>query len=118
MNEAFNVISQLDGGLAVVRTEGYINREGGEQIEKCIQDLLERGATRIILNLERTKIVNSIGISILIEVLERLIERKGALAFCQLTPTIDKTFRIMGLAQYAGIYETEAAAREALATAS
>jgi anti-anti-sigma regulatory factor len=29
------------------------------------------------------------------------------LAFCGLTPTIDKTFRIMGLAQYAAIYPTE-----------
>jgi len=32
------------------------------------------------------------------------MDRKGVLAFCSLTPTIDKTFRIMGLAQYAAIY--------------
>ena len=35
------------------------------------------------------------------------MDRKGALAFCGLTPTIDKTFRIMGLAQYAEIYPTQ-----------
>ena len=107
MNESCRVETVRDGDLAVVRTEGYINREGGEEIERCIQTLLEGGVSRIVLNLEKTKIVNSIGISILIEVLERMMERKGALAFCRLTPTIDKTFRIMGLAQYAEIFPTQ-----------
>ena len=115
MNETCRVETVRDGALAVLRTDGYINREGGEEIERCVNVLLEAGVSRIILNLEKTKIVNSIGISILIEVLERMMERKGALAFCRLTPTIDKTFRIMGLAQYAGIHDTEEAARSALA---
>jgi anti-anti-sigma factor len=108
------VESVRDGSVAVVRTEGYINREGGEEIERCIQLLLDGGVTHIILNLEKTKIVNSIGISILIEVLEKMMDRKGTLAFCHLTPTIDKTFRIMGLAQYAGMYGSEEEARAAL----
>ena len=114
MNESCRVETVRDGDLAVVRTEGYINREGGEEIERWIQAVLGGGVTRIVLSLEKTKIVNSIGISILIEVLEKMMERKGALAFCRLTPTIDKTFRIMGLAQYAGIHATEEEARSAI----
>ena len=31
----------------------------------------------------------------------------GKLSFCCLTPTIEKTFHIMGLSQYAGIYPDE-----------
>jgi anti-anti-sigma factor len=115
MNESCRVETVRDGAVAVLRTEGYINREGGEEIEHCIQLLLEGGVSQIILNLEKTKIVNSIGISILIEVLEKMMDRKGSLAFCHLTPTIDKTFRIMGLAQYAGIFGSEGEARAALA---
>ena len=114
MNESCRVESVRDGSVAVVRTDGYINREGGEEIERCIQLLLDGGVTQIILNLGKTKIVNSIGISILIEVLEKMMDRKGTLAFCHLTPTIDKTFRIMGLAQYAGMYGSEEEARAAL----
>lgn len=116
MNETCRVETVRDGALAVLRTDGYINREGGEEIERCVNALLEGGVLKIILNLEKTKIVNSIGISILIEVLERMMERKGALAFCRLTPTIDKTFRIMGLAQYAGIHDTEETARSVLSS--
>jgi len=115
MSEAFRVETVRNGSVAVLRTDGYINREGGEEIERRVAELLDAGISRIVLNLEKTKIVNSIGISILIEVLEKMLERKGALAFCRLTPTIDKTFRIMGLAQYASIHTTE---DEALAAAA
>jgi anti-anti-sigma regulatory factor len=40
------------------------------------------------------------------------------LAFSNLTPTIDKTFRIMGLAQYAQIFPTEQEALKAVSTGS
>ncbi len=69
----------------------------------------------LLLNLAGTKIVNSIGISILIEIIEKMLEIEGKLAFCDLTPTIEKTFHIMGLAQYAAIYPDEAAAVDGLA---
>ena len=43
MNESCRVESVRDGSVAVLRTDGYINREGGEEIERCIQLLLEGG---------------------------------------------------------------------------
>jgi anti-anti-sigma factor len=94
-------------GYAVIATDGYINNAGGEEIAKVAGALLDEGVRKILLDLEKTKIVNSIGISILIEVLERTLELGGRLAFCRLTPTIEKTFRIMGLARYATIHATE-----------
>lgn len=114
MTESLNVTVDRRDGLAVVYTEGYINNQGGEEIARVAYKLLDEGYKVLLLNLAGTKIVNSIGISILIEVLEKMMERKGALAFCRLTPTIDKTFRIMGLAQYAGIHATEEEARSAI----
>jgi anti-anti-sigma regulatory factor len=43
--------------------------------------------------------------------MEKLLEENGRLAFCSLTPTISKTFEIMGLVQYATIYPDQEAAR-------
>src|SRR4029077_14387648 len=92
---------------AILSTDGYINNQGGEENARLAYTQLESGARALVLNLEKTRIVNSIGISILIEVLEKVMDRKGKLALCGLTPTIDKTFRIMGLAQYAEISPTQ-----------
>ncbi len=116
MSEVCRVAAERRGDVAVLSTDGYINNQGGEEIARQAYSQLESGARALVLNLERTRIVNSIGISILIEVLEKVMDRKGKLAFCGLTPTIDKTFRIMGLAQYAAIYPTEAEAVRAVSS--
>ncbi|MCP3962831.1 MAG: STAS domain-containing protein [bacterium] len=101
-------------GLAVIYTDGYINNQGGEEIARVAYELIDKGEKNLLLNLAGTKIVNSIGISILIEIIEKMLEIDGKLAFCSLTPTIEKTFHIMGLAQYAGIYPDEEGAVEDL----
>jgi anti-anti-sigma factor len=117
VSEVCKVGAERRGDVAVLTTDGYINNQGGEEIARQAYAQMESGARALVLNLEKTRIVNSIGISILIEVLEKVMDRKGQLAFCCLTPTIDKTFRIMGLAQYASIYPTEAEAVRAVAVA-
>ena len=101
--------------LAVIHTDGYINNQGGEEIARVAYELIEKGHKKLLLDLAGTKIVNSIGISILIEIIEKMLEIDGKLAFCCLTPTIEKTFHIMGLAQYASIYADEESAFKELA---
>ncbi len=107
-------VDDADSALVVIHTDGYINNQGGEEIARVAYDLIDKGARTLLLNLAGTKIVNSIGISILIEIIEKMIEINGRLAFCSLTPTIEKTFHIMGLAQYASIYPDDTTARQAL----
>ena len=107
MTESLNITVDRREGLAVIYTEGYINNQGGEEIAKAAYKLLDEGYKYLLLNLAGTKIVNSIGISILIEIIEKMIEIEGKLGFCCLTPTIEKTFHIMGLAQYAPIFKDE-----------
>jgi anti-anti-sigma factor len=116
MTESLKVRVDRRDGLAVVITEGYINNQGGEEIAQAANSLIEEGYRTLLLNLAASKIVNSIGISILIEVLERMLELQGRLAFCNLTPTIQKTFHIMGLTQYAQVFPDEGAAVADLAS--
>ncbi|MGB3564629.1 MAG: STAS domain-containing protein [Thermoanaerobaculia bacterium] len=110
MTEMLKVNVDRRGQLAVIYTEGYINNQGGEEIARAAYDLISDDAKNLLLNLKGTKIVNSIGISILIEIIEKMLEIDGRLSFCCLTPTIEKTFHIMGLAQYAQIFPDEESA--------
>ena len=114
MTESLKLTIERRDGLAVIYTEGYINNQGGEEIARAAYSLLDEGQRILLLNLTGTKIINSIGISILIEIIEKMLEVEGKLAFCALTPTIEKTFHIMGLAQYAAIYPTESEALSAV----
>ena len=97
-------LSRKDGHLAVLEVGGYINNEAGEAIAEEAIRLLADGHRILLFDLGATRIINSIGISLLLEVLEKVMEVSGTLAFCSLSPSIAKTFQIMGLSQYAKIY--------------
>jgi len=116
MTEGLKLTIDRRDAVAVIYTEGYINNQGGEEIARAAYSLLDEGYRSLLLNLTGTKIINSIGISILIEIIEKMLEVEGKLAFCALTPTIEKTFHIMGLAQYAAIFPDEGSAVTGLAS--
>jgi len=99
----FKLNSKADGDCLVIDTFGYINNVGGKKIVDEFNSYRENGVNNLILNLKESKIVNSIGISFLIEIIEKLNESKGKLIFSNLDPTVEKTFTIMGLFTYAGL---------------
>lgn len=105
----------LEGGIGLIAAAGYINNEGGQAIADAATALMEEGRSTLLIDLEGTRIINSIGVSILLEIMEKLLENGGRLAFCNLTPTIAKTFEIMGLVQYAAVYDDRPVAVAALA---
>lgn len=106
------------GSVAVLEVAGYINNEAGEAIAAQARRLLEAGTRSLLFDLHATRIINSIGISLLLEVLEGVLAVEGTLAFCSLSPGIAKTFQIMGLAQYAMIFPDREAALLELAARS
>ncbi len=110
MTESMKVTVDRREGIAVIYTEGYFNEQGGEEIAKVAYELIEEGYTSLLLNLEKTKIITSIGVSFLFEIIERMSEIEGNLAFCNLTPTIEKTFYIMEVSQNSSVYPDEASA--------
>lgn len=114
-DEPIRLSSDLLGeGVGLIAATGYINNEGGQAIADAAGELMDRGCKSLLIDLEGTRIINSIGVSILLEIMEKLIDDNGRLAFCSLTPTIAKTFEIMGLVQYATIYSDRQAAQEDL----
>ncbi|MDQ7817230.1 MAG: STAS domain-containing protein [Melioribacteraceae bacterium] len=101
MVSEFNLNSEVKNDCVVINTSGYINNLGGQKIIDEFNSHYQNGVNNYILNLAGSKVVNSIGISFLIEVIEKLNESKGKLVFTNLDPSVDKTFMIMGLFHYA-----------------
>lgn len=116
MNEEQMKLSKdiVGDGFGLIAAAGYINNEGGQAIADAASELINDGCGTLLIDLEGTRIINSIGVSILLEIMEKLLEDKGQLAFCNLTPTISKTFEIMGLVQYASIFPDRDTARAEL----
>ena len=103
----FKLDVKEEGDIVVIKTEGYLNNVGGEKIAEACYEKIDSGKNYFLLDLERSTVVNSIGVSILIEIIEKLQESDGKLGYFNLAPIVEKTFNIMGLTKYSTIYESE-----------
>ncbi|MHB8836673.1 MAG: STAS domain-containing protein [Candidatus Methylomirabilia bacterium] len=107
---SFSFTTEVASDRAVIRTRGYLSRTAGEQLEEEIVRLLAAGVGRFVVNLHDTDLINSVGISILIGVIERVRRQGGELAFSELTVVNEEIFRIMGLQRHARMLRSDSEA--------
>jgi anti-anti-sigma factor len=117
MEQPFSLTSEVRDNCLIITTTGYVNNVGGEAIAAEFARHFEKGTIRVVINLGQSKVVNSVGMSFLIEIIERLQDAGGKLVFTDLDPAVEKMLSIMGLFQYAGKEKTVADALLSLAGA-
>ena len=110
----FSLEVKDEGDVVVIETNGYLNNVGGEKISQACYEKMENGKTRFLLDLENSKVVNSIGVSILIEIIEKLQDVDGRLGYYNLAPIVEKTFNIMGLTKYSTVFGSKSEALEGM----
>jgi anti-anti-sigma factor len=115
MDQQFALTSDVQNECLILTTSGYINNVGGDAIAAECRSHFARGIRDVILNLEHSKVVNSIGMSYIIEVIEQLQENGGTLFFTNLDAAVEKMLAIMGLFKFAA---KEATVGDALAALS
>ena len=106
----FSLTSKIEGKILIIETSGYLNNVGGEKIAEVCYKNIDSGTKKVLLNLEKSKVVNSIGVSILIEIIEKLQEVDGELGYYNLAPIVEKTFKIMGISKYSKVFSSESEA--------
>ncbi len=102
MEQPFTLTSEINQERLIITTSGYVNNVGGEAIAEEFQRHFADGVRKVIINLGQSKVVNSVGMSFLIEIIEQLNEANGRLVFTNLDPAVEKMLAIMGLFQFAG----------------
>ena len=110
----FSLSTNVKGEIVIIKTSGYLNNIGGEKIADACYKEIENGKKLFLLDLEDSKVVNSIGVSILIEIIEKLQEVDGKLGYFNLAPIVEKTFTIMGLTRYSTVFSDESEAIESM----
>ena len=97
-------------GTVVIYPGPYLNQLKGECIEGRCQELLARGVRHIVINFEETELINSIGISILLGVIEAVNEARGMLMLSNLSASNRELFQMLGLMSHIRVEETEQSA--------
>ena len=110
----FSLSTSVKGDIVIIRTSGYLNNVGGEKVAQVCYKEIDKGKSLFLLDLEDSKVVNSIGVSILIEIIEKLQDVNGKLGYFNLAPIVEKTFTIMGLTKYSTVFSNESEAIEGM----
>jgi anti-anti-sigma regulatory factor len=107
--------SERLGEVAVVHAGDYLNKLSGERLERECRLRLGEGCRALVVDFRQTGMVNSIGVSILLGVIDAA-ERAGApVAFAGANDQSARIFEMPGLTRHALLAATVEEARSALA---
>ncbi len=109
------VRSHCVGATAVVYASDYLNKLTGERIERECRRHINCGCRALVIDFSDTKLVNSIGISILLGIID-IAEKNGAkIVFSEVNTQTIQLFEMLGLTRHVVLAKDE---HEALITLS
>jgi stage II sporulation protein AA (anti-sigma F factor antagonist) len=105
--------AEAGGEVAIVYAGDYVNKMSGQRIERECLTRMERGCRALVINFRDTELVNSIGVSILLGVIDEAERRGARVAFSNVSLHTFKLFELLGLTRLVLLAESD---EDALAT--
>lgn len=103
---AENLSEAADEGnreTAVVLAGDYLNKLTGESIERECKQRLDAGVKELVVDFSQTEIINSIGISILLGVIDTAANTGAKVVFSDLNEESVELFEMLGLTKHVTI---------------
>jgi len=109
------VRSHCVGTTAVVYASDYLNKLTGEKIERECRRQLDSGCRALVIDFSDTQLVNSIGISILLGIIDIAEKNKARVVFSDVNNQTVELFEMLGLTRHVVLARNE---QEALSSLS
>jgi anti-anti-sigma factor len=103
----FSVASRLEGDAAIIYPKGYLNNLSGESLVIECGIYIGKGISNIVVNFSETDLINSIGISMLLQIIEDLKNIKGTICCTNMSKFLRDTFEMLGLMQHLLVFPVE-----------
>jgi len=95
------------GNAAIIYAIEYLNKLSGERIERECRRQLESGCRTLIINFRDTELVNSIGVSILVGVIDAAEQSTARLIFSDVNHHTADLFEMLGLTRHVSLATNE-----------
>lgn len=103
MQTTFDVSVQTNGETATVYANDYLNKLSGEKIERECRRQLDAGYKNLVVNFAETEVVNSIGVSILLGVIDAASNAGAKIVFSDVNSDTIELFEMLGLTNHVQI---------------
>jgi anti-anti-sigma factor len=110
--ESSGVRTRSAGDFAVVYAADYLNKLSGERIERECRRQIDSGCRSLIINFKETVLVNSIGVSILLGLIDVAGGAGARLVFSDVNSQTEQLFDMLGLTKHVALVPDEEAAIE------
>jgi len=103
------IASENVNGVTVVRFEGNLDTAGSDEAQAHLFGAIDRGASKMLINLEKVDFVSSLGLRVVLLAAKRI---GGGFRVCGLNESVAEVFEITGFNTILDIFGSE---RDALA---
>ena len=93
-------------GIEVIDVHGEIDMYTAPRLGELVIDLVSKGSCQLVVNLDKVGSLDSTGLGVLVGGLRRVRAHDGSLDLVCTRERILRIFRITGLTEVFGIYET------------
>ena len=107
-------MSESKGSLGILALEGDIDLYRSAEVKEKLNGLIDRKMERILVDMSRVNYIDSSGLALFIECLQRMTEYGGRLGLFGLQHSVAHIFEIARLDQVLHIYPDETTARAAV----
>ncbi|MEO1260359.1 MAG: STAS domain-containing protein [Bacteroidota bacterium] len=101
-------------GVKIMHFSGNLDTQTSSEAEQLFREILQIGATRILVDFEELDYISSAGLRVLLTTSKRL-HGKGQLGICNANEQVKEVFEMTGLANLVfKLYDTEGQALQEL----
>jgi len=94
-------------GVPIIELSGEMDVHTSARLRDVVLAVLEKHASRIVINLDNVEYVDSTGLGTMVGVLKRMTEQNCKLCIVSSNPLINKVFDITGLTKIFTIKSTD-----------
>ena len=88
--------STRDGGSAVLRVAGRLDREGAEHLSQSLEELLRDGVRSVAIDLSTVTYISSLATTVLSRWRQELAVLRGEVQLTSLPPAVREALAILG----------------------
>lgn len=111
---ALELITKEINNVIVIDLKGNLDTNTSPDAETCINEYLESGTKKIVINLEQTNYVSSAGLRIFLATAKKITAADGALKLCSPNAVVKEILDISGFSTILDVKSSEDEALGAL----
>ena len=96
-------VSTAEAKGAVVYADDYLNKLSGEKIERECRRRIAEGCRELVVNFSQTEVVNSIGVSILLGIIDTASSNGAKVLFSDVNENTVELFEMLGVTNHVTI---------------